>query len=1080
MKMKALISFFVMILLLSSSAFAVTSYDIQLDSNRIIANAFAGDVSLNRGFQMLWNTSQIPTSATAVSKAELCLYINTAGTTDNDANVTRILDSSWTSAITTGTWNGQTEGLSYTNEVWSSTTVNTYACINATSILDADLGLGATSFRIIDPDNQLGTATLTSNGDSILQYGLNPSQKQFYGKTGFPSNPPYINLTYVIPYNASEGHNASATGETFNNFLNPTLGYFLDNAYATENRNGQEQDYFNYTINDIPPGAIISGIELYVAGKDPSFANQGFDVELSNDGGSTYTTTGYGSSYPTNTRETDILGMPDDLWGTTWTNDSFTDANFRVRLNKTGADFNNVQLDWVGVIVYFNGSGPDPPPSVNNATNVTSATITSKFGFNTTAEDITLEINLSETDGDSIINITDWRNFGTSFNLLNIPFEPDLENNTKDYSSYDHTTYIRDTGTFKSSDYGPSFWGNGYTFSDLVPDHVHIPYNADLYPSNLTISAWVNSTSTSASPQYIFTKNDIAGISDLALLVDSGNKITCGIGLTSTTFDGAVSTTTIGNTGAWYHVACTYDGSDFRVYINGVLEDTEPATRPADNGCDYQIGSMGFACNDGSNDGQRFSGQIDQFQYFNSVLSDQQLSTLATPNYWLLNSQELTGGDNITACATANDGTENGNTLCSNQINVLTQTAPVVSSVVLNSTSGFNPARPGDNLITQWISSDPDGNAITNITDWRLKGISWNYVNAPFEGGSNSTYTKDYSTYNTFMNVSGATFNPTGGHDGFGAYEFDGTNDYIFMNQTTGGASGIGNNWTISVWARDDIGPGGFRWIVGENVFAGPGTTFIFGKAGSNMYWVFENCGVFSVGGTDAFDGSYHHWVASNDNGRVTVYLDGVQIGGVTGTLGCVPGTTQGLRLGSRSDSFPSEKWNGAIDNFQLIDRPITQAQVLLLNSSNTYTLDSNTTIPGEKWTSQVIANDRIEDSAPLLSNLISTLLFFDGFESGTLATNSWNVTLNTPFNFTSTVNLVQGTDYLLNKPNGIISLLNNSFAGAYDVNYQYNDIGFSNSSTTRTIITVIVLMFIMGILAGLSKFIGGPKKNER
>ncbi len=69
--------------------------------------------------------------------------------------------------------------------------------------------------------------------------------------------------------------------------------------------------------------------------------------------------------------------------------------------------------------------------------------------------------------------------------------------------------------------------------------------------------------------------------------------------------------------------------------------------------------------------------------------------------------------------------------------------APVLNSVILNLTSGTN--LTSDNLT---VYTDQDNNAsVKLIYNWKKDGNSIAVLNMPFEGGSNSTFTKDYSPY---------------------------------------------------------------------------------------------------------------------------------------------------------------------------------------------------------------------------------------------------------------------------------------------------------------------------------------------
>ena len=80
-------------------------------------------------------------------------------------------------------------------------------------------------------------------------------------------------------------------------------------------------------------------------------------------------------------------------------------------------------------------------------------------------------------------------------------------------------------------------------------------------------------------------------------------------------------------------------------------------------------------------------------------------------------------------------------------------------------------------------------------------------LNLPFHNITNSTvnvsnFTKDYSGHNNHGNVSGATFNASGGQDGFGAYMFDG-NDVISVSDSE--SLDVTNELSISVWVKPII-----------------------------------------------------------------------------------------------------------------------------------------------------------------------------------------------------------------------------------------------------------------------------------
>ena len=154
------------------------------------------------------------------------------------------------------------------------------------------------------------------------------------------------------------------TGDT--GILNPTCeafdaggdgdGFELDptNAFADGggvgvatyiNGDGDRHRFYNYGIS-IPPGCSINGIEVRLDWwLDATPGNNNLSVELSWDGGTSWTVSKT-DSIETTTERTAILGGVADTWGRTWTVSGLSDANFRVRLKSTGSGSRDFFLDW--------------------------------------------------------------------------------------------------------------------------------------------------------------------------------------------------------------------------------------------------------------------------------------------------------------------------------------------------------------------------------------------------------------------------------------------------------------------------------------------------------------------------------------------------------------------------------------------------------------------------------------------------------------------------------------------------------------------------------------------------------------
>jgi len=132
---------------------------------------------------------------------------------------------------------------------------------------------------------------------------------------------------------------------------------------------------------------------------------------------------------------------------------------------------------------------------------------------------------------------------------------------------------------------------------------------------------------------------------------------------------------------------------------------------------------------------------------------------------------------------------------------VLSNFAPTQGVPILNSSLGTNFT---DENLTVWnqSTSDTEGDPIKNIYNWYRDTTSLTVLNMPFEGGSNSTYAKDYSGYGNDGNVSGATWNSSGGYDGFGAYEFNGSGNYVDVGNDT--SLNLTDEITLMAWVKSN------------------------------------------------------------------------------------------------------------------------------------------------------------------------------------------------------------------------------------------------------------------------------------
>jgi hypothetical protein len=159
----------------------------------------------------------------------------------------------------------------------------------------------------------------------------------------------------------------SGSGDNNGFEVTPTNAFDNDGAFAgdTNSGSGSAADctstakdrhlFYDYGFT-ITAGSTINGIEVRLdAWADKTNPGAPFMcVELSWDGGNTWTAVPKSTPGLGKNEATFLLGSASDTWDRTWSNTEFTNANFRVRItNVSGNNTRDFRLDWVPVQVTY-------------------------------------------------------------------------------------------------------------------------------------------------------------------------------------------------------------------------------------------------------------------------------------------------------------------------------------------------------------------------------------------------------------------------------------------------------------------------------------------------------------------------------------------------------------------------------------------------------------------------------------------------------------------------------------------------------------------------------------------------------
>ncbi|MBR9691926.1 hypothetical protein GOV06_04005 [Candidatus Woesearchaeota archaeon] len=605
---------------------------------------------------------------------------------------------------------------------------------------------------------------------------------------------------------------------------------------------------------------------------------------------------------------------------------------------------------------------------------------TSKGEFADVNQDLGAAANSSgEMEGD-IKNIYNWFEDNQSLTVLNMPFEGDQNSsNAEDYSSHDNNgTLVGGTNWQATGGY------DGKGAFDFPGTDDYITSGNDLSNNNEgTVVAWIKTDDVNYADQTILSiKEGTDAYSSMMYRfydADAGQAYSGKVNLLikpSSTVTLIIYGDTVLQSNTWYHVAWVGSSSGHKIYVNGEEESLTYYTgnsgivdwwddMPASS--KWDIGSLYY-----NNDYiQEFNGIIDEVLIFNRSLTPEQIRILYKNQTQTIVSEETLDGDVWQACITPNNGTRDGDTKCSDNLTLLdldVNYPPTHTQPILNSTYDTN-------LITENLTVypqntyDADADDVKNIINWYKDESSIAVLNMPFEGGSNDTFTKDYSGYGNNGTVTGSTWDSSGGYDGKGAYDFEGDTSYISLSSTVS----MAGDWTISTWTNFPLSASTSTWrtlargsdvdhyvIVNTNGYLG-------------MYDNDDGGGWVACSptyDTDSLSG-WKHLVAVGTGTKTVFYINGVNV-----CNSSTKGDGNLLSIGGHWGG--SQDWGSYLDDFTIWNTSLSGEQVAALYNNRTDLIVSQETSVGETWKACITPNDGTQDGAENCSNNLTVVPEFN------------------------------------------------------------------------------------------------------
>ena len=642
---------------------------------------------------------------------------------------------------------------------------------------------------------------------------------------------------------------------------------------------------------------------------------------------------------------------------------------------------------------------------LNSLPTHTTPILNSSLGTNLTTEYLQcFNQSTSDSDGDNVIYNYKWfkddvldaiRFIDNGSLVLNMPFDnnPSSDNITRDYA-------LGNDGTVK----GGASWnasgkiGGAFEF-DGVDDYVDLGNDSSLNITEaVTLSAWVKGTSFTTWDAIVGKwQNDHDGYALYTGSSATHALVQVGVGAQKWQLEGSITI----NDGNWHHIIGTYDGITLKLYVDSVLDDsnTDYSGSIDTNAEPVRIGARNVG-----ND--KFTGTIDEVAIYNRSLSADEISQIyyATKDgYAIMNSSQTAEAEVWRCEMTPYDYEEAGDALNSSGLTI-ENTAPTHS--------------------TPFIAAELETPLNESIVGyWKLNRYGDNNTNTVVDetGVNNGTPTNFDNT-----SLSGPSYEGRVG----GAWEFDGVDDYVnipsrvsIFNQSS---------WTISTGFKSEESRSVYSDVYLEEDTNNDYAHFGFYKweVGKWSFRLYDGTSYIAKSTSIVNDGKWHHAVASNLNGTVSLYIDGVYENSIS-DVPTLSSTLSQNKIGL-SEADPAY-FNGTIDEVIIWNVSLSADKIMDLY------LDGYANKSETVYTTQDLGaatNNTADDDSDNLTSI------FNWYED-----NVSIAVLNMPFDSNSTIKDYSGrgntgtlgdgstasTFPFWNATGGIDKDIPNVFSGAYE-----------------------------------------------
>lgn len=323
----------------------------------------------------------------------------------------------------------------------------------------------------------------------------------------------------------------------------------------------------------------------------------------------------------------------------------------------------------------------------------------------------------------------------------------------------------------------------------------------------------------------------------------------------------------------------------------------------------------------------------------------------------------------------ADDSRNNSTIVESESINV-SNSVPTHDIPVLNSSSVYN--FTNEVLTVYNISTnDTDDDEVRNIYNWYLNDSSIIALNMPFNGGSNGSWTRDYSPNANNVTDGIATYAASGGYYG-GYYYFNGSTDrYLNISNHSTLNFNLSNNeaFTVELAFKSSDQVGKEALLIKGNLANNSSSYYVYRVSNSKKLGYRLANGTHETvltGTTEINDSTWHHlaFFVNPSNNLMGAFIDGEYDNSGSIDLEGEVGVSGDLIIGKTNNNLLP--WNGTVDELRIWNRSLSNTQINLLKNRIGYVLRSSETEASDIWRVEVIPNDGESDGIVRSTNNVT------------------------------------------------------------------------------------------------------------